>query len=194
MYKYCLDTLNSQINQILALDESVQESLKDCPTCTIQLSIKPLEKPIFIVIKKGKVQLSNRKPKHTIDIDISGSVAAMIELIQNDFSFRHVNEPIEINGDLKQLTQIKHIIDSSVLDLESILAHYTSSWFAQWAVDSSSTLHHHLRQWCEERVQAYYHYAMYEEPIILGPEQFETLTNQLGKLRKRIDELESLIN
>ena len=193
MYEYCLNQLNAHIEQIIALDPDVVAELKQCQSCYIEVHITPLSHPFYIKIIKGKITISQTKPRHNINIHITGSTAAIIELLEKNFSFRHMEEPIEITGDLKELSQIKHILDSSILNLETVLANYTSSWFAQWLIDTQKNFHQSIMQWCNQRTQAYYQYAMYEESIILSPELYQAALEQYNKLRARVEHLESLI-
>ena len=186
--------INQQINAILSMDSEVIQQLTELGSCYLSLHISPFKDPFYLKLIDGKATLSGSKPRSPIDIEIHGSISSIAELIQKNFSIREMDEPIEISGNIATLSKIKHIIDTSPLGIESILAHYTSAWFAQWAIDSHLAVQSHLKRWCQNRLTSFYEYAIYEEKWIVSRESFDTLLETYHELSQRVDDIERQLN
>lgn len=122
-----------------------------------------------------------------VDATISGTPDALLTLLLDRGGNQH---PPRISGDLQLVRKLTDHLQQGDFSLETLLTDWTGPqaayWLSQWS--------HHAREWLtdsgERITDNLTDYLQYETGALVNPEEWQSLTDEIAEIERRIGALQ----
>ena len=122
-----------------------------------------------------------------VDATISGTPDALLTLLLDKGGNQH---PPRISGDLQLVRKLTDHLQQGDFSLETLLTDWTGPqaayWLSQWS--------HHAREWLTDSGERITNnltdYLQYETGALVNPEEWQSLTDEIAEIERRIGALQ----
>jgi len=152
-------------------------------------SSRPATTLLLLIDSNGvRLLLEDTQTEPTpVDATISGTPDALLTLLLDRGGNQH---PPRISGDLQLVRKITDHLQQGDFTLETLLTDWTGPqaayWLSQWS--------HHAREWLTDSggriTNNLTDYLQYETGALVNPEEWQSLTDEIAEIERRIGALQ----
>ena len=152
-------------------------------------SSRPATTLLLLIDNNGvRLLLEDTQTEPTpVDATISGTPDALLTLLLDRGGNQH---PPRISGDLQLVRKITDHLQQGDFTLETLLTDWTGPqaayWLSQWT--------HHAREWLTDSGERITNnltdYLQYETGALVNPEEWQSLTDEIAEIERRIGALQ----
>lgn|GEM_PF-6948136 len=152
-------------------------------------SSRPATTLLLLIDNNGvRLLLEDTQTEPTpVDATISGTPDALLTLLLDRGGNQH---PPRISGDLQLVRKITDHLQQGDFTLETLLTDWTGPqaayWLSQWS--------HHAREWLTDSggriTNNLTDYLQYETGALVNPEEWQSLTDEIAEIERRIGALQ----
>ncbi len=179
-------TLETALNQLLALDEQSTRRRQPLHGKVLQLELREL-KPLWLVFSPSRVDLLTRYEGQP-DATISLALSALPRLRDPNQLTPLIREgKMDLAGDTSLCNQVAQLFSELQIDWEGQLARYTGDVVAHTLCRGAQQLRHTLQQQGELLRQDLAEYLTEELRLAPGPLEVACFCDDVDELKRRFD-------
>ena len=179
-------TLETALNQLLALDEQSARRRQPLHGKVLQLELREL-KPLWLVFSPSRVDLLTRYEGQP-DASISLALSALPRLRDPNQLTPLIREgKMDLAGDTSLCNQVAQLFSELQIDWEGQLARYTGDVVAHTLCRGAQQLRHTLQQQGELLRQDLAEYLTEELRLAPGPLEVACFCDDVDELKRRFD-------
>ena len=179
-------TLETALNQLLALDEQSARRRQPLHGKVLQLELREL-KPLWLVFSPSRVDLLTRYEGQP-DATISLALSALPRLRDPNQLTPLIREgKMDLAGDTSLCNQVAQLFSELQIDWEGQLARYTGDVIAHSLCRGAQQLRHTLQQQGELLRQDLAEYLTEELRLAPGPLEVACFCDDVDELKRRFD-------
>lgn len=182
---WLLMPISKAINHYIKLDPESPQHLDSLKDNSIAITIKEIATTFFVNFKATGIVLTDTPPQ-VIHTTIKASGFTFLQLLKNP---QHLQQDLEITGDLELGQQVKQFLTKIHIDWQEILSYYLGDYLSYGVTSGFKNFTHWLaerKQALTENIDEYLHHELKITPTSIEIENFHQGVRNLRDATDRL--------